>query len=590
MNKRIVVIGLLMFLLLNMAYSQQVGINTNEPNSLTVLDIQNAAGDNGVIEPKGIMVPRLTEEQRNAIDVSNPELANSLLIYNTDEDCFNFYSRTESRWKSVCGDESGVSVVTDANCSLMRINGAYQAGTSLTSSNYIQIPVVVSKSGSYDVRATPETDNGYFFFASGVFLSAGSSVLTVPGLGTPINGQTDNIILSINGTSFCNQSLLVSPSVVTPDYTIDCTQLQAANITGRYVSGQAITEGQNTILVTIEATDEAIGSTYEIETEQINGYYFHGRGVITQNEQRVTLSAQGTPINAGVDTFQLRTNGGGTAPLCSFQVRVATRPITILGVGENNTYYLGSENNGMNLLLNNQNLFGPNQTSPAPVGSFNILRPGTGNNVNLANYITSQNPDIIIIQYNWIAGSYGASNLQALTDFVNNNGVLILCSDGGGLNGPRNIRCENIVNSIFDGASFQHTALENDNTQLMPTISDAPVLDGPFMNLRGLSIGHDSGNNFNFTNLSDEAAVIANSTAGNARAFMHKTKGFIFIGDGAPFSYAPGNTEPYNYPMKLDSNFNPIPNTYSNPDTYNSYLFCNIMAWATQYVQQNKPR
>ena len=174
--------------------------------------------------------------------------------------------------------------------------------------------------------------------------------------------------------------------------------------------------------------------------------------------------------------------------------------------------------------VTNGTVFGTNQTAVYPVGGLNIIPAGAGNDKNVANYISSYNPDIIIIQYNWIAGAYGSSNLQALVDFINNDGGLILCSDGGALNRGRNLRCEAIIQTIFNNTNIKHTGTEDDNTQVL------------------------SSDNFTIAN----------------------------------------NTNPYNYPMKLDSNNNPTINTYSSPYTYNAHLFCNIMAWAIDYIQGNK--
>ena len=73
-----------------------VGINTTTPNANSVLDV--VSGNNN----KGVLIPRLTEAQRNAI-VINQSNDDGLTIYNTTEDCFNYWSRADNEWKSVCG-------------------------------------------------------------------------------------------------------------------------------------------------------------------------------------------------------------------------------------------------------------------------------------------------------------------------------------------------------------------------------------------------------------------------------------------------------------------------------------------------------
>jgi hypothetical protein len=66
-----------------------VGIGTNTPDPSAVLEL--SATD------KGMLVPRMTTAQRNAI--VNP--ANSLLVYDTDVQCF-FYFKTATGWENLC--------------------------------------------------------------------------------------------------------------------------------------------------------------------------------------------------------------------------------------------------------------------------------------------------------------------------------------------------------------------------------------------------------------------------------------------------------------------------------------------------------
>ena len=76
---------------MNLLYAQNnVGIGTNTPNSNAILEMQ--ATD------KGVLVPRLTTAQRNAIATPTE----GLLVYDTDIDCFFFYESTASAWTSLC--------------------------------------------------------------------------------------------------------------------------------------------------------------------------------------------------------------------------------------------------------------------------------------------------------------------------------------------------------------------------------------------------------------------------------------------------------------------------------------------------------
>jgi len=70
------------------AVSQNVGINVTgaEPNEKALLDI-DVSGTN----PKGLLIPRITDEEKLSITAPIPE---SLMIYNTTTQCFEAYNGT----------------------------------------------------------------------------------------------------------------------------------------------------------------------------------------------------------------------------------------------------------------------------------------------------------------------------------------------------------------------------------------------------------------------------------------------------------------------------------------------------------------
>lgn len=89
MKKRLVALSLGLVASFSVLGQDNVGIGTNTPNPSAVLDV-NATN-------KGMLVPRLTSAQRSAI--VNP--ANSLLVYDTDVECF-YYFKTSSGWENLC--------------------------------------------------------------------------------------------------------------------------------------------------------------------------------------------------------------------------------------------------------------------------------------------------------------------------------------------------------------------------------------------------------------------------------------------------------------------------------------------------------
>jgi hypothetical protein len=89
------------------SFSQNVGIGTNNPNSKAILEIK--ATD------KGILFPRLTTAQRNAI--TNPP--NGLQIFNTDERCVNYYDSVYAVWNCYCaGCQTVIIDITDDICNV----------------------------------------------------------------------------------------------------------------------------------------------------------------------------------------------------------------------------------------------------------------------------------------------------------------------------------------------------------------------------------------------------------------------------------------------------------------------------------------
>ena len=81
------------FFFITITIRAQVGIGTETPESSSVLDITSTS--------KGLLVPRMTQIQKNAI--SNP--ATGLLLYQTDG-TVGFYSYNGSNWLLLINNSS----------------------------------------------------------------------------------------------------------------------------------------------------------------------------------------------------------------------------------------------------------------------------------------------------------------------------------------------------------------------------------------------------------------------------------------------------------------------------------------------------
>lgn len=111
----------------------QIGVNTSSPNASSIIDIQSTT--------KGLLIPRLTNAQMNAI--SSP--ATALTIYNTDASSLYVYNGLS--WNS---REDRISGFLDDGVALQLDNLKIQMSTN-TSERSLQIATV---SGSLNISGT----------------------------------------------------------------------------------------------------------------------------------------------------------------------------------------------------------------------------------------------------------------------------------------------------------------------------------------------------------------------------------------------------------------------------------------------------
>ena len=183
-------------LLLNSATAQvKVGDNPTSINNSAVFEMESTN--------KGLLLPRLTSTQRNAIAAP----ATGLVIYNTDKNCVEHYNG--SAWYNVCDKTltpigggsltSGGSAVVSAWTSTVgcnvgagannspagvrrgAVNQTMVLGSPLTAT--VTLVATVTTAGTYNI--TTNTQNGIIFSASGTFGAIGSQTITLTGAGSP---------------------------------------------------------------------------------------------------------------------------------------------------------------------------------------------------------------------------------------------------------------------------------------------------------------------------------------------------------------------------------------------------------------------
>ena len=204
---------------------------------------------------------------------------------------------------------------TPGTCSGATAAGTYAAGTSLTGANTVSLVVNVTAIGLYSINTT--SNDGILFSNSGTFNHLGAQTVTLTGSGTPTSAGTFNYSASAGGTN-CTFSVAVNPAGgSTSSFTLAgapgaCT---AAFVSGTYLTAAPV-NAANTVTLAVNVTTPG---TYTLATNTVNGYYFSGSGVFPSTGlQAVTLTASGTPVAAGTDTFTPQVAGSG----CTFNVTV----------------------------------------------------------------------------------------------------------------------------------------------------------------------------------------------------------------------------------------------------------------------------
>lgn len=562
-----------------------VGINTASPNLNSVLDV--VSGNNN----KGILIPRLTESQRNAIVINKPT-DDGLTIYNTTEDCFNYWSFADDEWKSVCG-QLGKGVFT-IDCSATQAMGSYVKGKDLTNSNYLSVKVNVTKVGNYIISGT--TSNGYNFYGTGVFLNTGIQTVQIPGQGNPQNIQTDNVALDANGTDVtCTPP--VSITVLSPagSYTMSCG---SATVNGVYKVGTALT-ASNTITLPVNVS--ALGS-YTITTNTVDGISFKGSGTFTSTgNQNITLSGTGTPSSTSVKTITITSDSqGGVSTTCSVNVIVVIPKKTVLHIGYETAYGYSAYTGPSRSLMDSPSNFGTTATSIVKYEGFNHISLGNSPSSAALQAALNNKPDIVVIGYSY---SPNATDAGYLASYLNKKGVLIALTDDTGTaqNLFRGIFSDPTISTSYGGGAGSVYALAN---------SDDPILNGPFGDVRGKNWGEDASTTVNVSGLTSGfipysyAQPINSTTTRTGISGLRNTSlNFIWFGDGGFLSNENNNGNPYSsntiepfvapssggyFPVQKSA-YGSAGNGYAagSMQVQNSILFANMIAWAIKQAEFN---
>lgn len=594
--KKYKIIRILVFMLICLTQSiyAQTGINTSDVNTKAALHIEAPEKN------KGIIIPRLTTEERDKINVLDTE--DGLTIYNIDEDCFNYYNLLEKSWRSVCG-KIGRAEFEISNCSDdINVFGQYKSGESVSLNHYITVNVVVKKKGFYHIVGTKDNaDNGYYFTASGEFLTTGNFTITVPAMGMPKKFQKDTFTLSLNGlkkngnAAACTFDINVEDSSKKPAYKMDCNSSKAFGV---YKLNEALTS-QNYISVRLNYGKEAIGSIYNLETDEVDGIKFKGTGKITSTDtQVVKLYGEGVPMTTDLKKMVIRSNSSVTVAVCYTNVRIAIpkKKLLTIGTSANGYGYNFSGRAASNKLINANSNYGTDESSVIAFEGWSEIRNG-GNNPSvstLRGWLLQEKFDILVLGYSW---NMNDEHADILMEYMMRGGVVLAFTESntGSTRLLRRVFSNNSINvkgGMGAGAIYTYSAV------------DDKVLNGAFGDIRSLYWGEDASStsvayNINRSSIavySDSFDQMATPTqngsnAGGITAFRHNKYNFIWVGDGG-FNSNDAGTSNTICPFKLDANNKPIVkagygrgSTSNRVQVNNSIFTANAIAWALEQAE-----
>ena len=585
-----------------------------------------------VISPdstRGVLIPDMSAGKRDLI--ANP--ADGLVIYNTDENCFNYYNASSSNWISLCG---GIAVAkfTIDNCSDITVKGTYVQSTALNSNNYLSIVVNVAKEGTYSIQGT--TSNGYGFSSQGTFVIPGQQIVTVSGQGMPENlSDGDILTLKLNGTPIpdCDPPITIPVGPAGPTYSIDCSSVM---VNGVYSKGVAL-KPTNTITLSVDIGTQGNGQ-YNISTNEVNGISFSGSGIFTgTGKQTVSLMGTGTPTVTKPITLTISTNSAGLNPAtCKATVTLLPPATSILVLGGPNTAgnltygYCVNSSASYAMMMNTAN-FGATTSTVPMAGPVRISGMNASGPLSMPGDITScatgaqlqpvlsgaTPPDIVVIGWNY---TYDAGAISALVNYLNNGGVVVIFNKFASVAGNAAIGDAAFFSQLY-GTNVTATALTNSTgtplalgssygstMPMFPIVGD-PIENGPFNKGMVLSQwGNDyfpaevlngipSDKIITYTGANN--AAVAGAGLPGVTMFRDKTLNLFYCGDGGFLSnaggantWSGGGTYSNNIcPFRVTSTTvaTPIPGTGwgsaatyggTGQTIYNSQIFGNVMAWA----------
>jgi len=244
------------------------------------------------------------------------------------------------------------------------INGIYRVDTTLNNTNFIDIQVNLTNTGTYDIKS--DTINGYSFRGTGTLGINGLNTVRLYGAGKPVAAGTDVFTIKFDSTSCQVNVIVIGSSTGVAVFTLEGAPgtCSGAIITGTYTAGTQLGIN-NTATITVTVITPG---TYTLAAVSSNGLAFSATGFFPNaGLQAVTLNGVGIPIDAGNCNVTV-VNGTNT---CTFSVTVdaGTVPAAVYtldaaggacsGATYTGTYLAGTPLTSSNMVLLNVTVVTP---------------------------------------------------------------------------------------------------------------------------------------------------------------------------------------------------------------------------------------
>jgi len=214
-------------------------------------------------------------------------------------------------------------------CLPATVVGSYKRDTLLNTSNYVDIQVDITQTGTYVIKT--DTLNGYSFSATGVAAVAGLNTIRLQASGRPVAAALDVFRVKFDTTS-CEINIVVTGSgggggggtVAAFTFAGTAGPCTGAVQSGTYTSGIAMNPATN--FITIPVTVQTAGTYSVISTTVNNVTFSSGAGVFSSaGPSSIILRATGTPSISATPVTS--TNYAIVATnTCNFDVTYAATP------------------------------------------------------------------------------------------------------------------------------------------------------------------------------------------------------------------------------------------------------------------------